>query len=400
MAEESKPTQDTPPPTDSPKEAAIQQETDFKSQFMTNWNKASEASKVEVEVKAPRDERVYSKDYDPSAVEVDDPKQMLEKKKPAAKPEQKKAAKVEKAVEVDSSEEDYPENAKSEESKNSWQKLKADREEKAKKLSALEAELLALKQQFDPDSFKKTKEENEKLTETIRRLNVELHPKFQETFDKPIVQAIDRAKKSVPQELHGEVDKWLRQPDSPQRDRAIQELTEQLPVHKQAAFIRYVEDATLAIENKQAAISQEKEYVSKWEQEQKSTQEKQRIQAEALAKSTFQNVLKEKFSNNPLFKIGDDETKNEVSRQRIARAESLLFGQNSPDQLAEAAFYAEYGREVTPLLQKAYEELQSAYAQIDKLTSKSMGKTSGSSSAAEGETDMWSAIRAKMAELG
>lgn len=399
MPEDSKPTQDTPTPVESPKESAIQQETDFKSQFMSNWNKASEAAKQEVQIKAPRDEKIYDKNYDPSTAEVDDPKQILEKKKPAAKPEQKKVVKAEKAPEV-SVEEDYPENAKSEEAKNSWQKLKADREEKAKKLSALEAELLALKQQFDPDTYKKTKEENEKLSETLRRLNVELHPKFQETFDKPLVQAIDRAKKSVPQELHGEVDKWLRQPDSPQRDRAIQELTEQLPVHKQAAFIRYVEDATVAIENKQNAISQEKEYVSKWEQEQQSTLERQKIQAEALAKSTFQNVLKEKFSNNPLFKIGDDEAKNEVSRQRIARAESLLFGQNSPDQLAEAAFYAEYGREVTPLLQKAYEELQSAYAQIDKLTSKSMGKTSGSSSGAEAEPDMWSAIRAKMAELG
>lgn len=392
---------ETPAPSDSLKEAAMSQEPEFKSQFMQNWNKASEAAKKEVEIKAPRDEKVYDKNYDPSAAEVDDPKQILnQKKKVEAKPEQKKVAKVEKAAETEASEEDYPENAKSEESKNSWQKLKADREEKSKKLAALEAELLSLKQQFDPDTYKKTKEENEKLSETIRRLNVELHPKFQETFDKPIVQAIDRAKKSVPQELHGEVDKWLRQPDSPQRDRAIQELTEQLPVHKQAAFIRYVEDATLAIENKQSAISQEREFVSKWEQEQKSNQEKQRLQAEAFAKNTFQDVLKQKFATNPLFKLGDDESKNEAVRQRVSRAESLLFGQNSPDQLAEAAFYAEYGREVTPLLQKAYEELQTAYAQIDKLTSKSMGKSSGSSSAAEGETDMWSAIRAKMAELG
>lgn len=388
--------QSATPTAPSGREEAYSTNTQLTQQLTAAWAKLKEtadAPEIAEAAKEREPDRRFEKDRDP----VKDPLPKGEKDKifsnektpepQAKKAEAKPSAKVDSQAEAKV--DDFPENVKSEEAKSSWQKLKAARDEAAQKAAALEAEILAIKQQFDPDAFKKTKDENLQLTEALRKLNVEMHPKFKETFDAPIENAVNRAKKFVPSEYHVEVDKWLKAPESPERDAALQAITESLPIHKQAAFVRHVEDASMAIEKKQAALQDERSYVQKWEQDQKAAQETQRIQAEAFAKNTFQNVLKSKFSDNPIFQ-GEDSEKN------IKAAQDLLFGNNPPEVLAEAVLYAQYGREVAPLLQKAHDELVAAYAQIDKLTSKSMGKASAGSSDAAPK-DMWSAIREAMA---
>lgn len=373
------------------KEAAQSQPTQFGQQIGEAWAKLQSQAKEFDKAKAAEPvepDRRFEKDRDTTK----DPLPPTPKEKALGLAADKK---VEKAVapEVKSAtkevDEAPPESAKSEEAKNSWQKLKAARDEAAQKAAALEAEILALKQQFDPDVFKKTKEENEQLTQALRRLNVEMHPKFRETFDAPIEQAVSRAKKFVPEQYHADVDKVLKAPDSPERDQAIAAITEQLPIHKQAAFIRHVEDASMALEKKQMALKDEQKYVSEWESQEKAKQEAARVQADALARTTFNNVFKNKFSDNPIFK-------GEGAEENLKAAQELLFGNNPPEVLAEAVLYAQYGRQVAPLLQKAHDELKAAYAQIDKLTSKSGGKAAvGSSDSAP--KDMWSAIREAMA---
>ena len=373
------------------KEAAQSQPTQFGQQIGEAWaklraqgqefDKAKAAEPIEADRRFEKDRDTTKDPLPPTPKDKALGLAADKKVEKAVAPETKAATK-----EVD---EAPPESAKSEEAKNSWQKLKAARDEAASKASALEAEILALKQQFDPDVFKKTKEENEQLTQALRRLNVEMHPKFRETFDAPIEQAVSRAKKFVPEQFHADVDKVLKAPDSPERDQAIAAITEQLPIHKQAAFIRHVEDASMALEKKQTALKDEQKYVSEWESQEKAKQEAARVQADALAKTTFNNVFKNKFSDNPIFK-------GEGAEQNLKAAQELLFGNNPPEVLAEAVLYAQYGRQVAPLLQKAHDELKAAYAQIDKLTSKSGGKAAvGSSDSAP--KDMWAAIREAMA---
>lgn len=373
------------------KEAAQSQPTQFGQQIGEAWaklraqgqefDKAKAAEPVEADRRFEKDRDTTKDPLPPTPKDKALGLAADKKVEKAVAPEVKAATK-----EVD---EAPPESAKSEEAKNSWQKLKAARDEAAQKAAALEAEILALKQQFDPDIFKKTKEENEQLTQALRRLNVEMHPKFRETFDAPIDQAVSRAKKFVPEQYHADVDKVLKAPDSPERDQAIAAITEQLPIHKQAAFIRHVEDASMALEKKQMALKDEQKYVSEWESQEKAKQEAARVQADALAKTTFNNVFKNKFSDNPIFK-------GEGAEENLKAAQELLFGNNPPEVLAEAVLYAQYGRQVAPLLQKAHDELKAAYAQIDKLTSKSGGKAAvGSSDSAP--KDMWAAIREAMA---
>lgn len=377
--------------------------------FATKLTEAWRTQNDELNKPQPQKERKpdtrFDRDHDPANDPVDDPKGVLEQlkteiaksekskgKQPAAeKPAEAKADKP-----AEQPEADYPDNAKSPEAKSSWDKLKADRAEKEKLLREREAELLELKKQFDPEAYKKFKEENEKLSQELRRLNVERHPKFKEAFEKPLAEAIDRAKRAIPANYHADADKWLKAPDSPEKDAAIQEITNSLPPHKAGAFIRYVEDAQIALDKRSEALKNEQEYISRFEAEQKSAQEKARMQAEASAKAVFQSVLQEKFADNPLFT-------GEEAKPRIQYAESILFGENKPEQLAEAAFWASYGREVAPLLQKAHDELTAAYAQIDKLSGKSMGKEAGAATSqaasSESPNDIWSAINAEFRRL-
>ena len=254
-----------PTPMTQGRENAHSQPTQFGTQIGEAWAKlraqAGEFDKAKAAEPVEPDRR-FEKDRDTTK----DPLPVSPKDK-ALGLDTKSEKKVEKVVakepvEPTATDEAPPESAKSEEAKSSWAKLKAARDEAAKKAEALEAEVLALKQQFDPDLFKKTKEENDQLTQALRRLNVEMHPKFRETFDAPIEQAVSRAKKFVPDQYHAEVDKVLKAPDSPERDQAIQAITENLPIHKQAAFIRHVEDASMAIEKKQNALRDEQKYVT------------------------------------------------------------------------------------------------------------------------------------------
>lgn len=376
------------------RETAYSQPSQFGQQISEAWSKLKAQGDQFDSAKAaePQEaDRRFEKDRDiakdPLPPTAKDKALGVESKAVDKKAEKPVATKLEAPTkEID---EAPPESAKSDEAKSSWAKLKAARDEAAQKAAALEAEVLALKQQFDPDLFKKTKEENDQLTQALRRLNVEMHPKFRETFDAPIEQAVSRAKKFVPEQFHADVDKVLKASDSLERDQAIQAITEQLPIHKQAAFIRHVEDASMALEKKQMALKDEQKYVSEWEAQEKSKQETARTQADALARNTFNNVFKNKFSDNPVFK-GDDAENN------LRAAQDLLFGNNSPEVLAEAVLYAQYGRQVAPLLQKAHDELKAAYSQIDKLTSKSGGKAAAGSSDSAPK-DMWSAIREAMA---
>lgn len=326
------------------------------------------------DVKAPETAptRNYDKDADPSKMSVYDPKGMLPKDdtKEVPKAEPKPAAK---------SADDYPENAKSDEAKTSWQKLKADRDEKAKLFAERDAELLELKKRFDPSAYEKAIKENEELSNKIRRLDVEQHPKFKEAFEKPIDNAVALAKRAVPSNLHSDVEKILRQNDSPERDKAIADIVDQLPAHKATVFSQAVIQADTALESRKAALASEKQWVENFNREQKEANERARIQTDAQAKTVFQNVLKQKFGDNPLFDTSNEAVK-ESNAQRIARAESLLFGSNAPEALAEAVLWAEYGRDVQPLLVAAYAELERMTKLVDKQSGQSMGKTSGSSS--------------------
>ena len=280
-----------------------------------------------------------------------------------------------------------PENAKSEEAKSSWAKLKAARDEAATKAAAFEAELQAIKSKFDPDAFEKTKKENDELSQTLRRLNVELHPKFKETYDKPLEDAVSRAKKHIATESHAEVEKWLKLPDSPDRDAAITRLTESLPVHKQAAFIRYVEDASLAVERKGEALKNEAAFIQQFTASEKAAQEQARLQAEAQGKAVFNAVLKNKFGDNPLFS-GDE------ASVHIKEAEEVVFGNsNSPEKLAETALYAQYGKVAAPLLVQAHQELERMTKLLDGQISKAGGKASGDATSNGGKPkSMWEAI--------
>ena len=364
---------------DPQREAALTAPTIFADKLMDAFN--VEKTKLK-EVKAPdnRPPQNFDRDVDPAKQPVYDPKGMLAATAKLLGKEAPKvaAANTEPVTKVaDKGTEDYPENAASPEAKNSWQKLKADRDEKLKALTERETELLELKKRFDPAAYDKAVKENEELTREIRKLDVERHPRFKETYDKPIASAVASAKRILPAEYHADAEKWLTQPDSPQRDKVIQEITEQLPVHKQASFVRYVEDAAIALEKRTTALQGESEFVTKYNADQKAQQEAARVQADAQARNVFKTVLTKSFADNPLFNTSDDASR-EANEKRIARAESLLFGNNPPEALAEAVLYAEYGRDVQPLLVQAYDEIQRLTALVDKQAGKSVSNPSSS----------------------
>jgi len=362
----------------SPKETA-QAKTGFNPDFAEKLKAITKTEPVAFKDNTPAPE--YNRDKEQP---VHDPKNILAKKAEELPDKEKliQADKTPKAeVKTEAKADDYPENAKSPEAKSSWDKLKAKAEAAEKARIEREAELLELKKNYDPEAYKKALKEAEDLNLVVRRLNVEQHPKFQETFEKPLVEAIARAAKHVPETHRKEIEKLLRQPDSPAKDEAIQAITEQIPLHKQVALSRAIEDASITLEKKAEALQQEAAWVEKFNKEQEESVNRNRVQAEAKIKTTLDTVLKEKFGDNPLFfPTSDSENQKELAQRRIQAAQSLLTGQNTPEQLAEAVYYAEYGRAVQPLLVAAYNEIERLTKAQDRIAGGNQGRASGGGS--------------------
>lgn len=303
---------------------------------------------------------------------------------------------------------EYPDNAKSEKAKLSFDAIKTERDEWKKKhdeaeatwktkASELEKQLLDLKSQFDPDTFQKYKEQNLDLTTKIRRLDVTQHPEFIQKYDRPIEDAVARAKQFVPPEKHALVDRILRLPDSPERDTDIATLVEGLPQWRQSQFVSIYDQATAAVAARNNALADEKKWVEQDSVRQKTEQERRVAQSKQAAEAAFQKALSTWDSNVFTPKEGDPE-QSKAAEERLNRARNVLFGNISPEEIAQVALQSAAIPHYEKTLKEAALEIERLTNIVDKYTGRSNGKTS-ETAAPEGPTDVKSWVRNKLQEL-
>lgn len=303
---------------------------------------------------------------------------------------------------------EYPDNAKSEKAKLSFDALKTERDEWKKKHdevdstwktknSELEKQLLEIKSQYDPDAFKKYKDQNLELTTTIRRLNVTKHPDFIQKFDKPIEDAVAKAKTIVPQEKHALVERLLRLPDSPDRDSDIQSLIETLPPFRQIQFGTIYDQATSAVAARNNALVDEGKWVEQEEVRQKADQERRVATSKKAAEDAFQKALGT-WDASVFGKKEGDEEHNKAAEERLSRARNVLFGNISPEEIAQVALQSSAIPYYEKTLKEAAAEIERLTAIVDKSSSRSQGKTT-ESAAKEQPEDAMSWVRRREQEL-
>jgi len=235
--------------------------------------------------------------------------------------------------------------------------LKAERDEIKKKITeapAASPELEALKKDRD------------ELSERLRILDVERHPKFAAYFQNKTQAQIDLAKRIVGTEYADTAAKLLTLPEGQFKDQQIEEMLVNLTPLQQSRF-GSVLNALADIESeRQGEIKRSRDNFEKMTAEQTAAREGQ---VKALEKAFNEAAVKAQESN-PVFKKRDgDHAWNTEVEKRLETARNLFFGKGmTPERVIQAALDASALPAILTGYEAMYNENERLKSQIAELS--------------------------------
>lgn len=287
---------------------------------------------------------------------------------PDAKPE---TAKETSADEIDL--EKWPRDAKGWDAYKSKYKEKVsaatkERDDIKTERNKLNDEIEKLRKQGPSPELDKMKQERDQLSEQLRLVSVENHPKFKAYFENKTTAQVELAKRIVGTENADRIAELLKTSDGPTKDAAIEEIMATLsPL--QASRLGGVVNAMSEIQSeRQSEIGRSRETYDKMQKEQadKTAGEQKRVLD--LFDSTVKEMSDPK-NGNPLFQTKDgDEAWNGEVNKRIETAKNLLFGNTQPEQVIRAAMDVVAYPAVLKQNQAQAERIGQLEAQVKELT--------------------------------
>jgi hypothetical protein len=197
---------------------------------------------------------------------------------------------------------------------------------------------------IDPKEFESIKSEREKLSETLRLVAVEKHPRFQAYYDNKTNAQIDLAKRITGPDKAETIAVLLKTPDSEFRARQIEDLmTDMSPLQQSrlGGVLNAIEDIRT---ERDTEITRAREDYDKVASKQKADSESHQAAARANAQGLFDTTLKafqDPKDGLAVFQLRNgDESWNKSVQERIVTAKNILFGNEKPDALIKAAFNA------------------------------------------------------------
>jgi len=194
--------------------------------------------------------------------------------------------------------------------------------------------------------YKTIDEENRKLSEQLRIVAIEKHPRFQQFYDNKINAQIDLAKRVVGPENADRIATLLKMPDNDYRAQQIDELTNSLSPTQQARIGSVLNSLESIQFDRQAQIDQAKTDGERLFNEAKANAEKQQNERKGQLETLFQNVTQSvsdpasKDAISVFQKQDGNEDWNKGVDARLAYAKSLLFDSHTPETMIKAALQA------------------------------------------------------------
>ncbi len=271
-----------------------------------------------------------------------------------------------------------------------WKKFREARDkafaERDARIQEMETELgsLRTKSTVDPNEFESVKQERDALSERLRVVSVEKHPKFERYFNQKTEAQFEMAKRLVGPEKSETVLALLKQDDTPERTQKLEEALADLPSLKQLQFGGVLNNldairAERASEIAKAAQTYEEMVAS----EQKSGQDRRQHLEKTFEGSVSKLTGKE---GSALFqpRENDPAWNNEV-KSRIDAAKAILFSNQQPETLVEAALNAVAYKPLLKALKYSIDESAKLKAQIAELTKANPGLQGTNNPAPGGE---------------
>lgn len=276
---------------------------------------------------------------------------------------------------ADEPEEKWPRSSKD------WDAYKTKHRER---LTAKETEIATLKSQMaelekkanavpgaNPE-FESLKKAHDELSEQLRLVSVENHPKFKQYYKSKIDGQIAQAKRIVGADKAEAIAGLLELPDSQYRSDKIEEMVADLSPLKQAqlgAVLNAVEDVR---SERQSEIERAKTDAQKWQEESQRKAQASAVEQRTKIEGLFNQMLGELQDPEKglaVFqtKTGDDTWNKEVEG-RISQAKELLFGKPTVDQMLNIALR---GVALAPVLRShkaLFEENQKLQEQVKSLS--------------------------------
>lgn len=274
-----------------------------------------------------------------------------------------------------------------------WKKFVAARDEgfktrddQIKSLTASKAELenrIAQTSAAPPDLEALTKERDQ-LSETLKRISVENHPKFKEYYGTQLSNQLTLAKKIVGAEKAPQLETIMNMAEGEYKDAQLSEFLMELNALQQTRLGGVMNKITELNLEREAEIAKSKENFTRLQADQEANSRKLRADLEKKFDTIIQQYQKDDENGNPAFivKEGQDEWNSQVS-ERVKTARELLFGnKQTPERVIKAAIDAVAYPAVLQQALALMEKVKSLEAQISTLSA-AAPKTTGTAPSTE-----------------
>lgn len=295
---------------------------------------------------------------------------------------------------ADEGEEKWPRSSKD------WSEFKAARKAKEDalvkerdgvktELETVRKEIETLRKSGPSPELDGLKRERDELSEKLRLVAVEKHPKFQTYFDNKVNAQLDLAKHIVGEDKADRIVKALKLPDGQYKDSQLEEIMGELGTVSQTRIGGVINSLAQINQERDTEIANAKTNYEKLTAEEAAKAERNTKAQREQAEKTFSDTVA--LAQDPkdglaIFqkKDGDEKWNTEV-QQRVDLAKNLMFGSLKQDQVARAALYAVGFPSVLKWATEMGDENKKLQAQVKELSSASPRVSGGDVKPVEGE---------------
>lgn len=263
----------------------------------------------------------------------------------------------------------------------SYKKASKEREEAiAKERDAIKAErdsvkaeIEKLQKQGPSADLEALKKERDELSEKLRLVAVENHPKFKAHFEGRTNAQIELAKRIVGTEKATRIAEILKTPEGAWRDSQMDDFIADLNPMQQSRLGGVINALSEIGMEREREIANAKTTYERMTTEHKTAQERQQKEFKDNAEKAFSSELSSlEDAKNPagfLFQKKDgNEAWNKEITERVESAKNLLFGKSNPETLTRAAFHAAAFPAVLKYAIERSEQVGKLEAQVKALT--------------------------------
>lgn len=259
--------------------------------------------------------------------------------------------------------------------------IEAERDAIKAERDAVKAEIETLKKQGPSPELEALKKERDELSDRLRLVAVTEHPKFKAYFENKTNAQIELAKRTVGTERAARVEEILKMAPSEHRDMQLEEFAADLTDFKRSQLGSVVMALSQIQQERETEVTKARDNYKAMSESQEKAQTEARQKIQQQSEKSFNdkvNLAQDAKGGLFVFQKRDGDTEwNKGVDNRIEEAKRLMFGQGTPDLIAEAALRAVSLPVVLQTLIKRDEELSGLREQIKALSASAPTVKSG-----------------------